>query len=165
MLCKKIFMRDYTMMLTAKGIALDKTAAMLTYEAFKNDFTDEQFSALCIQIFKTENFYGRVPDASIFSKYIASKTDDFIAKCYAYLESGYISVDDKKLFLSSLSEPEQRALGCVGGISAAYSSCRPNGVYRPDKVDFKINQIKNALSNANPPYNTLYPPSIKLLSP
>lgn len=147
MLCKKAFMQAYGLLLTGKGVALDKTAARLTYKAFKNDFTDDEFRSVCMQIFKTENFYGRVPDASLFSKHAPknNKTEDFISRCYEYLESAYISRENKRSFLDALSESEKRALDARGGISHLWSLCRQQGVYSSDKAECVLEKIRKSL--------------------
>lgn len=152
MLSKKVFMRSYTLLLTGKGIALDKTAARLTYEAFKNDYTDNTFQAACLKIFKKENFYGRVPDASLFAKYTPKNaaTEDFITRCFGYLGSGYVPSSEKEAFLRSLTSEEARALDNLGGISHMWSLCHSYGVYQPQKAAAIIARLRQALAAAEP---------------
>ena len=67
---KMFFLRHYGILLSAKSVLIDTDVAELTYQAYRDDFTDDEFSAVCMTVLKNENFYGRPPDPAIFAKYV-----------------------------------------------------------------------------------------------
>ena len=78
---KMFFLRHYGILLSAKSVLIDTDVAELTYQAYRDDFTDEEFAAVCMAVLKNENFYGRPPDPAIFAKYVKASAaeTDFIA--------------------------------------------------------------------------------------
>lgn len=84
---KMFFLRHYGILLSAKSVLIDTDVAELTYQAYRDDFTNEEFAAVCMAVLKNENFYGRPPDPAIFAKYVKASAaeTDFIAKCVEYL--------------------------------------------------------------------------------
>ena len=87
---KTFFLRHYGILLSSKSVLIDTDVAELTYQAFQNDFTDEEFATVCLMVLKNENFYGRPPDPAIFSKYVKASTaeTDFIEKCARLFAAG-----------------------------------------------------------------------------
>ena len=77
---KMFFLRHYGILLSAKSVLIDTDVAELTYQAYRNDFTNEEFAAVCLSVLKNENFYGRPPDPAIFAKYVkaAAAEIDFL---------------------------------------------------------------------------------------
>ena len=55
---KMFFLRHYGILLSAKSVLIDTDVAELTYQAYRNDFTNEEFAAVCMTVLKNENFYG-----------------------------------------------------------------------------------------------------------
>ena len=43
---KMFFLRHYGILLSAKSVLIDTDAAELTYQAYRDDFTDEEFAAI-----------------------------------------------------------------------------------------------------------------------
>lgn len=84
---KMFFLRYYGILLSAKSVLIDTDVAELTYQAYRDDFTDDEFAAVCMAVLRNENFYGRPPDPAIFAKYVKASAaeTDFIAKCADYL--------------------------------------------------------------------------------
>lgn len=146
---KTFFLRHYGILLSAKSVLIDTDVAELTYQAYQNDFTDEEFAAVCLMVLKNENFYGRPPDPAIFSKYVKTSAleTDFIEKCADYLQQGYVSSERRDAFIESLTDREERVLYSFGGISTLWSICHPNGIFNPDRFDFKLKALRDAFRN------------------
>ena len=53
---KMFFLRHYGILLSAKSVLIDTDVAELTYQAYRNDFTNEEFAAVCLSVLKNENF-------------------------------------------------------------------------------------------------------------
>ncbi len=143
---KMFFLRHYGILLSAKSVLIDTDVAELTYQAYRNDFTNEEFAAVCLSVLKNENFYGRPPDPAIFAKYVkaAAAEIDFIAKCVEYLRRDYVSATTQEAFVEDLTEREKRALYSFGGISTLWSVCHPNGTFSPERFDFKLKALKES---------------------
>lgn len=141
---KTFFLRHYGILLSAKSVLIDTDVAELTYQAYQNDFTDEEFAAVCLMVLKNENFYGRPPDPAIFSKYVKTSAleTDFIEKCADYLQQSYVSSERRDAFIENLTDREERALYSFGGISTLWSICHPNGMFNPDRFDFKLKSLR-----------------------
>lgn len=146
---KMFFLRHYGILLSAKSVLINTDVAELTYQAYRDDFTNEEFAAVCLSVLKNENFYGRPPDPAIFAKYVkaAAAEIDFIAKCADYLRRDYISATTREAFVEDLTEREKRALYSFGGISTLWSVCHPNGIFNPDRFDFKLKALRDAFGN------------------
>lgn len=142
---KTFFLRHYGILLSSKSVLIDTDVAELTYQAFRNDFTDEEFATVCLMVLKNENFYGRPPDPAIFSKYVKASTaeTDFIEKCADYLRQDYVSMAKRDAFVENLTPREERALYSFGGISTLWSICHPNGTFNPDRFDFKLKALRD----------------------
>ena len=145
---KMFFLRHYGILLSAKSVLIDTDVAELTYQAYRNDFTNEEFAAVCLSVLKNENFYGRPPDPAIFAKYVkaAAAEIDFIAKCVEYLRRDYVSATTREAFVEDLTEREKRALYSFGGILTLWSVCHPNGIFT-DRFDFKLKALRDAFGN------------------
>lgn len=143
---KMFFLRHYGILLSAKSVLIDTDVAELTYQAYRDDFTDDEFSAVCMTVLKNENFYGRPPDPAIFAKYVkaAAAENDFIAKCADYLRRDYVSMATREAFVEELTDREKRALYSFGDISTLWSVCHPNGIFNPDRFDFKLKALKES---------------------
>lgn len=113
---KMFFLRHYGILLSAKSVLIDTDVAELTYQAYRDDFTDEEFAAVCMAVLKNENFYGRPPDPAIFAKYVKASAaeTDFIAKCADYLRRDYVSMATREAFVEELTDREKRALYSFG---------------------------------------------------
>ena len=135
--------------MSAKSVLIDTDVAELTYQAYRNDFTNEEFAAVCLSVLKNANFYGRPPDPAIFAKYVkaAAAEIDFIAKCVEYLRRDYVSATTREAFVEDLTEREKCALYSFGGISTLWSVCHPNGIFNPDRFDFKLKALRDAFGN------------------
>ena len=146
---KMFFLRHYGILLSAKSVLIDTDVAELTYQAYRNDFTNEEFAAVCLSVLKNENFYGRPPDPAIFAKYVkaAAAEIDFIAKCVEYLRRDYVSATTREAFVEDLTEREKRTLYSFGGILTLWSVCHPNGIFNPDRFDFKLKALRDAFGN------------------
>ena len=146
---KMFFLRHYGILLSAKSVLIDTDVAELTYQAYRDDFTDEEFAAVCMAVLKNENFYGRPPDPAIFAKYVKASAaeTDFIAKCADYLRRDYVSMATREAFVEELTDKEKRALYSFGGISTLWSVCHPNGIFNPDRFDFKLKALRDAFGN------------------
>ena len=146
---KTFFLRHYGILLSSKSVLIDTDVAELTYQAFQNDFTDEEFATVCLMVLKNENFYGRPPDPAIFSKYVKTSNaeTDFIEKCAGYLRREYVSSATREAFVDDLTDREKRALYAFGGISTLWSVCHPNGIFNPDRFDFKLKALRDAFGN------------------
>ena len=146
---KMFFLRHYGILLSAKSVLIDTDVAELTYQAYRNDFTNEEFAAVCLSVLKNENFYGRPPDPAIFAKYVKASAaeNDFIAKCADYLRRDYVSMATREAFVEDLTEREKRALYSFGGISTLWSVCHPNGTFSPERFDFKLKALRDAFGN------------------
>ena len=146
---KMFFLRHYGILLSAKSVLIDTDVAELTYQAYRNDFTNEEFAAVCLSVLKNENFYGRPPDPAIFAKYVKASAaeTDFIAKCADYLRRDYVSMATREAFVEDLTDREKRALYSFGGISTLWSVCHPNGTFSPERFDFKLKALRDAFGN------------------
>lgn len=146
---KMFFLRHYGILLSAKSVLIDTDVAELTYQAYRNDFTNEEFAAVCMAVLKNENFYGRPPDPAIFAKYVKASAaeNDFIAKCVEYLRRDYVSMATREAFVEELTDREKRALYSFGGISTLWSVCHPNGTFSPERFDFKLKALRDAFGN------------------
>jgi len=72
---------------------------------------------------------------------------DFIAKCVEYLRRDYVSMATREVFVEELTNREKRALYSFGGISTLWSVCHPNGIFNPDRFDFKLKALRDAFGN------------------
>ena len=146
---KMFFLRHYGILLSAKSVLIDTDVAELTYQAYRDDFTNEEFAAVCMAVLKNENFYGRPPDPAIFAKYVKASAaeNDFIAKCVEYLRRDYVSATTREAFVEDLTNREKRALYAFGGISTLWSVCQPNGTFSPERFDFKLKALRDAFGN------------------
>ena len=129
MMNKQYFDRSLNSLLTLKDIAVDKAKNVKYFELMKNDFSDAEFSAICCEICKTENLYGKYPDPCLFYQRkpkntpkaeLENELHKFLTKVADYLESNFICGDDRKNFNESLTEIENRVLRKHGGISTLW---------------------------------------------
>ena len=78
---KMFFLRHYGILLSAKSVLIDTDVAELTYQAYRDDFTDDEFSAVCMTVLKNENFYGRPPDPAIFANHFEGICQGMLVAC------------------------------------------------------------------------------------
>lgn len=149
MLNIETFKSAYAVLANSKNIPINKYALKITYELYKNDFTDEQFNNAVALIIKKETLYNNI-DPAIFNKYIPKdlEKNDFTIKCLEYLQQDFIPSYYKEYFNEGLTIREEKALKLVGGISHCWACCHNQyGDYLADKAEFKIKEIKQAYDN------------------
>ena len=131
MMTKQFFDRAINSLLVFKDILLDKEKNKKYYELMKRDFTDEEFAQICGDICKTENLYNKYPDPYLFYKRKPKRTPEisiardkqlFLRKVSDYLDSGFISTDERVEFNRSLTPVESLVLQKHGGISTLWTS-------------------------------------------
>lgn len=158
MLDKEVFKAVYGGLLTAKGVTVDEQGMRFTYEAMKNDFENEEFENIALDVFKNEKFYGKIPDPALFyerkkrnapvlpSKFQEAKLN-FLAKCQDYLNSDYIPDAEKREFNRSLTSNESAALKYLGGISAVWAAVHKGGVWDGEAVAWKMKELGKAFDD------------------
>lgn len=85
---QKVFEKSLLALLYFKGVKNDQHHTDFLYNLMKNDFTDEEFQAMCGDICKTEDLFGKYPDPKIF--YDRKKT----AQANILIEEGSFYLDD-----------------------------------------------------------------------
>lgn len=156
MLSKECFKNNFGGACSIKGVNVPKENLIALYEFVKDQFDDEEFSDITKDVVLNENFYGKMPDISLWTKRKASKKDSvkneelnaFIDKVTEYLNWDFLPTPIKKEFASSLTQSESRALAVLGGIDTIRRSVYSNGEFDADKVSWKIKELTTAF-NAN----------------
>lgn len=144
------FNRALNALLAFKDIPVDRDKNEKFFELMKNDFSDEEFNAICGDICKTENLYNKYPDPYLFyqrkpkinnSDILEIDKQKFISKVNDYLSEGFISSYDRQEFNDSLTDTERRVLQRYGGISELWASCHRDEYSR--SIDSILRELKN----------------------
>lgn len=156
MLSKECFKHNFIGACVVKGFSpTDKESLAFLYDVIKDEFTDAEFIAITEDVVLNENFYGKMPDISLWMK----RKKDTEKKS---AESSYLiarqSFQDKLTSLAfndyntkkaiddlnkSLTASEVAALSALGGFSAVWASCRKNGVFDDEKAEWTIRRIQD----------------------
>lgn len=88
MLDRKNFDKNMSILLTFKNVKANDAATAFFYNLVKDDFTDEEFGQMCVDICKTEDLYNKYPDPKLF--YDRKKE----AQQTILIEAGSFYVDD-----------------------------------------------------------------------
>lgn len=154
MLSKECFKTNFGVACSIKGVNVPKENLIALYQFVKYQFTDAEFSEITKDVVLNENFYGKMPDISLWTKRKASKNDSvknkelnaFIDKVTEYLNWDYLPTSIKKEFSASLTQSESRALAVLGGIDTIRRSVYANGEFDVDKVAWKIKDLTAAFN-------------------
>lgn len=155
MLTETFFNKTFNALLTFKDIPVDKVKSDKFYQLMKNDFTDQEFGAICGDICKTEKLYNRYPDPCLFYQrkpkpnaetVLEVDKQNFLDKCADYLTSGFITTDERKEFNESLTDIERRVLRRFGSISDLWTACNRENC--PRSIDSVLKELKTDFENA-----------------
>lgn len=155
MLSKEVFQKNFVGACSAKGIPVNADAVRFLYEMVKDQFDDAEFEAITKDVFLSENFYGKMPDISLWtsrksksekkgkeSAYLKAR-QDFQDKVMEIVYTDYVPSSWKDEFRKSLTASESATMAALGGISELWSSVRQNGVYDGQKAEYLIRRIQN----------------------
>lgn len=155
MLSKECFKNNFVGCCAAKGIKVDEMSQKFVYGAIKEQFDDAEFEAITKDVFLSENFYGKMPDISLWtsrksksekkeneSAYLKAR-QDFQDKVMEIVYTDYVTQRWKDEFRQSLTASESATMAALGGISELWSSVRQNGVYDGQKAEYLIRRIQN----------------------
>lgn len=147
MLNKRVFVNCLGGILLTHGIEPKDEKTKGLYDLMKNDFGDSEFESVCEKICKEEELFGKYPTPPMFYKRKITEEDknflgcnDFLDKVSDYIESGYVSLEDKEKFINGLSEIENSVLRSVGGISQLWEDCHREEY--PRSVSSVLREIK-----------------------
>lgn len=155
MLSKDVFQRNFVGACSAKGIPVNADAVRFLYEMVKDQFDDAEFEAITKDVFLSENFYGKMPDISLWTsrKSKSEKKEkesaflkarqDFQDKVMEICYSDYVLSTWKDEFRKSLTPSEAATMGALGDISDLWVSCRKNGQYDGEKAEYLIRRIQS----------------------
>ena len=68
MLSRQSFEKNIGMLLYFNSVDINKDKNSFLYEMIKNDFEDDEFGRICIDICKTEELYNKYPTPKMFYK-------------------------------------------------------------------------------------------------
>lgn len=88
MLDKIKFDRSLTALLIFKNVKENEDLTKMLYSMMKDDFTDEEFGNMCLEICKTEELYNKYPDPKLFYDRKKEKQADVL------IEEGTFFLDD-----------------------------------------------------------------------
>lgn len=88
MLDKKVFADCLGMILITNDIKTKDITTKSLYELLKNDFNNEEFSKVCLEICKEEALYGKYPTPNMFYKHKKKEKDTIL------VEVGSLYIDD-----------------------------------------------------------------------
>lgn len=155
MLSKECFKNNFVGCCAAKGIKIDEMSQKFVYGAIKDQFDDAEFEAITKEVFLSENFYGKMPDISLWTsrKSKSEKKDketaylkarqDFQDKVMEICFSDYVPASWKEEFRKSLTPSEVATMGALGDVSDLWASCRKNGQYDGEKAEYLIRRLQN----------------------
>lgn len=156
MLTKDCFRRNFIGACVAKGFSpTDKECLAFLYDVVKDEFTDEEFTAITKDVVLNENFYGKMPDISLWTarkKKSEKKSGDsafliarqaFQDKVMELVNNDYNTKQAVQDFNDSLTASEVAALSALGGLTALWASCRKDGVFIDEKADWTIRRIQD----------------------
>lgn len=154
MLSKECFKNNFVGCCAAKGIKVDELAQKFVYESIKNVFDDAEFETITQDVFLNENFYGKMPDISLWTARKSKATQkqsenaflkarqDFQDKVMEIVYSDYVPQHWKDEFRKSLTASESATMSALGDIGGLWSSCRTNGQFDGTKADYLIRRLK-----------------------
>lgn len=154
MLSKDVFQRNFVGACSAKGIPVNADAVRFLYEMVKDQFDDAEFEAITKDVFLSENFYGKMPDISLWTsrKSKSEKKEkeyaflnarqDFQDKVMEIVYTDYVPSNWQKEFRKSLTPSEAATMGALGDVSDLWASCRKNGQYDGEKAEYLIRRIQ-----------------------
>lgn len=154
MLSKECFKNNFVGACLAKGITVEPMVQKFVYDAIKNEFSDDEFIAITKDVFLNENFYGKMPDISLWmarkkreimrnekAEYLEAQQrfqDKIMALCY----NNYNTTRSIDELYAGLTPSEERALKSLGGFSSVFSSCRKDGEYSNERADWTIRRLQ-----------------------
>lgn len=152
MLDKNIFLNCMGEILVAHQIKPDEQKMRIFYDLMKNDFTDDEFQAVCERICKEETLYNKYPTPPMFYKYKTSRDDvrdvecqKFLDKVEDYLNLGFVPTSWKQEFIDVLTDSERRAMQGFGGISALWADCHREE--RPRSITNILKDLRASFEN------------------
>lgn len=155
---KKTFLQGYVGLSVFCGVEATETALNAVYSLMKDDFENEEFLAVCEDIAKTENLYGKLPIPKLFydrqkksapvlpSRFQSAKSR-FLDKCADYLNSDYVPKGEKLEFQKNLTASEAAALKYVGGISVCWSSVHRGGAWDGEAMSWRMKELGKAFDD------------------
>ena len=105
MLSLKEFNKNISSLLYFSEVPVDEVKNNFLYNLLKNDFEDDEFAEVCVDICKKEEFYGRYPAPKLF--YDRKKTKEktiLIREGSFYIDSGENYLPMFKDKIDSMSE-------------------------------------------------------------
>lgn len=171
MLSKECFKNNFVGACLAKGITVEPMVQKFIYDAISEEFSDNEFIAITKDVFLNENFYGKLPDISLWTarkrkansqkeqKTYLEAQQTFQDKVMELCYNGYNTSQSIKEFYAGLTPSEERALNALGGFSAVYSSCRKDGEYSNEKADWTIRRLQDKFKEN---YNAFSDNSVKI---
>ena len=155
MLSKDVFQRNFVGACSAKGIPVNADAVRFLYEMVKDQFDDAEFEAITKDVFLSENFYGKMPDISLWTS--RKSKSEKKEKEHAFLQARQKFQDTvreicysdhglsnwKEEFRQSLTPSEAATMGGLGDISDLWASCHKYGQYDGEKAEYLIRRIQN----------------------
>lgn len=163
MLSKDVFQRNFVGACSAKGIPVNGDAVRFLYEMVKDQFDDAEFEAITKDVFLNENFYGKMPDISLWTQRKSKATQkqsenaflkarqDFQDKVMEIVYSDFVPQRRKDEFFKSLTASESATMAALGDLRGLWLSCRTNGEFDGTKADYLIRRLQKE-------YETHYSP-------
>lgn len=109
MLDRKKYDKNMSILLTFKNVKTNNAANEFFYNLVKNDFTDEEFGKMCVDICKTEDLYNKYPDPKLFyDRKKASEENILVEVGTFYLDE---TIPEYKEAFAGLSFDEADKLG------------------------------------------------------
>lgn len=154
MLSKDVFQRNFVGACSAKGIPVNADAVRFLYEMVKDQFDDAEFESITKDVFLNENFYGKMPDISLWTSRkkkegaLKAESDflkarqDFQNKVMEIIYSDYVPQHWKDEFRKGLTASESATMAALGDIGGLWSSCRTNGEFDGMKADYLIRRLQ-----------------------
>lgn len=154
MLSKECFKNNFVGCCAAKGIKVDEMAQKFVYESIKNVFDDAEFEEITQDVFLNENFYGKMPDISLWTQRKSKATQkqeenaflkarqDFQDKVMEIVYSDYVPQHWKDEFRKGLTASESATMAALGDIGGLWSSCRTNGEFDATKADYLVRRLQ-----------------------
>ncbi len=98
------FDKNLSALLYFKRVKSNEIATKYLFNLMTNDFTDEEFEKMCLDICKTEDLYGRYPDPKLFySRKIESEKTILIEEGLFFLDD---TMPEYKEYLQGFSDDE-----------------------------------------------------------
>jgi hypothetical protein len=104
MLNRQSFEKNIGMLLYFNSVDINKDKNNFLYEMIKNDFEDDEFGRICIEICKTEELFNKYPTPKMFYKRRKSTEEQIL------IEEGVFYLDDTipayKPYLNGFSDED-----------------------------------------------------------